>query len=48
MTIGRDSLSKPESVTVAVIEGGVPLLAEARETLPPSGELPHGVYIWQC
>ena len=31
MTIGRDSLSKPETVTVAVIEGGVPSLVEARE-----------------
>lgn len=31
MTIGRDSLSKSETVTVAAIEGGVPLLVEARE-----------------
>lgn len=33
MTIGRDDLSKSESVTVAAIEGGVPLLVEARETI---------------
>jgi transposase len=31
MTIGRDSLSKSEAVTVAAIEGGVPSLVEARE-----------------
>jgi transposase len=31
MTIGRDELSKAETVTVAAIEGGVPLLVEARE-----------------
>ena len=31
MTIGRDALSKAEAVTVAAIEGGVPLLVEARE-----------------
>jgi transposase len=31
MTIGRDRLSKSETVTVAAIEGGVPLLVEARE-----------------
>ena len=31
MTIGRDRLSKSEAVTVAAIEGGVPLLVEARE-----------------
>jgi len=31
MTIGRDGLSKAETVTVAAIEGGVPLLVEARE-----------------
>ncbi len=31
MTIGLDSLSKSETVTVAAIEGGVPLLVEARE-----------------
>lgn len=33
MTIGRDSLSKSETVTVAAIEGGVPLLVEAREII---------------
>lgn len=33
MTIGRDDLSKSESVTVAAIEGGVPLLVEAREAI---------------
>jgi transposase len=33
MTIGRDSLSKSEAVTVAAIEGGVPLLVEAREII---------------
>jgi transposase len=31
MTIGRDRLSKAETVTVAAIENGVELLAEARE-----------------
>jgi transposase len=31
MTIGRDHLSKSETVTIAVIEGCVPLLVEARE-----------------
>ncbi|MFN3834659.1 MAG: ISL3 family transposase [Glycocaulis sp.] len=31
MTLGRDRLSKAESVTVAAIEGGVPRLMEARE-----------------
>ncbi|EHH13449.1 putative transposase [Mesorhizobium amorphae CCNWGS0123] len=31
MTIGRDSLTKSETVTVATIEVGVPLLVEARE-----------------
>ncbi len=31
MTIGRDALSKAETVTVAAIEAGVPLLTEARE-----------------
>jgi transposase len=30
MTIGRDGLSKAETVTVAAIESGVPLLVEAR------------------
>jgi transposase len=33
MTIGRDALSKAESVTVAAIESGVPLLVEAREII---------------
>src|SRR5271166_3887180 len=33
MTIGRDALSKAESVTVAAIENGVPLLVEAREII---------------
>jgi transposase len=31
MTIGRDGLSKAETVTVATIESGVPLLVDARE-----------------
>jgi len=30
LTVGRDVLSKAEAVTVAAIEGGVPLLVEAR------------------
>jgi hypothetical protein len=33
MTIGRDRLSKAETVTVATIENGVPLLVEAREII---------------
>jgi hypothetical protein len=33
MTISRDALSKAESVTVAAIESGVPLLVEAREII---------------
>ena len=33
MTSGRDDLSKSETVTVAAIEGGVPLLVEAREVI---------------
>ncbi|MFC2254857.1 hypothetical protein ACETRX_35010 [Labrys portucalensis] len=33
LTIGRDDLSKAETVTVAVIEKGVALLVEARETI---------------
>lgn len=33
LTIGRDGLSKSETVTVAAIEGGVPLLVEAREII---------------
>ncbi len=31
MTVGRDGLSKAETVIVAAIEDGVPLLVEARE-----------------
>ncbi len=31
LTIGWDALTKAETVTVAAIEGGVPLLVEARE-----------------
>ncbi len=31
LTVGRDRLSKSESVTVAAIESGVPLLVEARD-----------------
>lgn len=31
LTIGRDGLSKAETVTVAAIENGVPMLVEARE-----------------
>ncbi len=33
MTIGRDGLSKTETITIAAIEGGVPLLVEAREII---------------
>ncbi len=33
MIIGRDDLSKSETVTVAAIEAGVPLLVEAREII---------------
>ena len=33
MTIGRDTLSKAETVTVAAIEAGVPTLVEAREIM---------------
>jgi transposase len=33
MTVARDRLSKAETVTVATIEGGVPLLVEAREII---------------
>jgi len=33
LTIGRDRLSKPETITVAAVEGGVPLLIEAREII---------------
>ena len=31
MTVGRDTLSKAETITVAVVEAGVPTLVEARE-----------------
>jgi len=31
LTVGRDRLSKSEAVMVAAIEGGVPLLVEARD-----------------
>ena len=31
LTVGRDRLSRSETVTVAAVEGGVPLLVEARE-----------------
>lgn len=33
MTIGRDRVSKSESVTIAAIEAGVPLLVDAREII---------------
>ncbi len=33
MTIGRDGLSKSETVVVAAIEAGAPLLVEAREVI---------------
>ncbi|PPD10125.1 MAG: transposase [Methylocystis sp.] len=33
MTTGRDTLSKSESVTIAAIESGVPLLVEARSVI---------------
>ncbi len=33
MTIGRDTLSKAETVTVAAIEAGIPALVEAREII---------------
>src|ERR1700730_790645 len=33
MTTGRDTLSKSETVTIAAIEDGVPLLVEAREVV---------------
>jgi transposase len=33
MTIGRDALSKSETVIVAVVERGVPLLVEARAVI---------------
>src|SRR6266404_1563197 len=31
--VGRDDLSKAETVTIAAIEGGAPLLVEAREII---------------
>jgi transposase len=33
MTIGRDGLSKAETITIAAVEGGVPLLVQAREII---------------
>jgi transposase len=33
MTIGRDTLSKAETVTIAAIEAGIPALVEAREII---------------
>ena len=33
MTTGRDTLSKSETVTIAAVESGVPLLTEAREII---------------
>jgi hypothetical protein len=33
MTIGRDALSKAETVTIAAIENGAPSLVEARELI---------------
>ena len=33
MTTGRDTLSKSETITIAAIEDGVPLLVEAREVV---------------
>lgn len=33
MTVGRDTLTKAETVTVAAVEGDVPLLVEAREII---------------
>ena len=33
MTVGRDRLSRAETVTVATIESGVPPLVEAREII---------------
>ena len=33
MTIGRDTLSKAETVTIAAIEAGIPTLVEAREII---------------
>jgi transposase len=40
MTIGRDELSKAETVTVAAIESGVESLVEAREVRGLSGDDP--------
>lgn len=34
LTIGRQRLSKSETITVAAVEDGVPLLIEAREIIP--------------
>jgi hypothetical protein len=31
MTVGRDTLSKEETITIAAVEAGVPTLVEARE-----------------
>jgi transposase len=33
MTVGRDNLTKAETVTIAAVESGVPLLVEAREII---------------
>jgi hypothetical protein len=33
MTIGRDNLSKADTVTIAAIKSGVPHLVEVRETI---------------
>ena len=33
MTLGRDGLSKTETITVAAVENGVPRLVEAREII---------------
>jgi transposase len=33
MTVGRDTLSKAETITVAAIEAGAPTLVEAREII---------------
>jgi hypothetical protein len=39
MTIGRDALSKSETVIVAVVEGRVPLIVEAREVIASFQEM---------
>jgi len=36
MTIGRDNLTKAETVAIAAIESGVPTLVEARELVADS------------